>query len=206
MMANGCCSIDSSGRRALLRNTPPLTLEVNRRLPAWSRFSASRASTRDCRFSVEGVCTQASGGIVLATTAGMSTSLLKRLVPRVALRVALAATVVALLACGKDAAAPDNPQIAGHWKGDAAFSTVRFEATFTQTGSAVGGAGQFTSPLGSGPFTVAGQLTGADVALNLTSSEFGATTYVGRFSGPDRIIGHITASSYGDIDLTLDRD
>ena len=107
---------------------------------------------------------------------------------------------------GKDAAAPDNPQIAGHWAGSAALSTVHFEATFTQNGGDVGGSGQFTSPLGSGPFTVNGHLTGADVTLDLTSTEFGATTYVGRFSGPDRIVGHITASGYGNIDLTLERD
>ena len=38
------------------------------------------------------------------------------------------------------------------------------------------------------------------------SAEFGATTYVGRFSGANRIIGHLTAASFGDINLTLDRD
>jgi hypothetical protein len=117
-----------------------------------------------------------------------------------------AAIVLAASCRGSEAAGPDRPQIAGHWKGSAVLSTVRFEATFTQTGSAVGGSGQFTSPLGSGPFTVDGHLDGADVTLNLTSTEFGATTYVGRFSGTDRIVGHITAPSYGDVDLTLERD
>lgn len=120
---------------------------------------------------------------------------------------ALCAALAFAASCGqKNAAAPANPQIAGHWKGSAAASTVRFEATFTQNGGAVGGSGQFTSPLGSGPFTVDGTLTGADVSLNLTSTEFGATTYVGRFSGANRIIGHLTATQFGDINLTLDRD
>ena len=132
----------------------------------------------------------------------MTTPLYGRFTTRFALFAALA-----LAACGgKDAAAPANPKIAGHWKGTAAVNSVRFEATFTQAGSAVGGSGQFTSPLGSGPFTVTGALTGANVALELTSTEFGATTYVGRFAGADRIVGHITAAAYGDIDLTLDRD
>jgi len=83
---------------------------------------------------------------------------------------------------------------------------VRFEATFTESAGAVGGSGQFTSPLGSGPFTVDGRLTGSDVTLNLTSTQFGVTTYVGRFSGDNRIIGHLTDASYGNIDLTLNRD
>ena len=136
----------------------------------------------------------------------MKTPLFSWFTPRFSRRFALFA-VFALAACGgKDAAAPANPQIAGHWKGDAALTTVRFDANFTQAGSAVGGSGQFTSPLGSGPFTVTGQLAGANVSLELTSTEFGATTYVGRFSGADRIVGHITAAAYGDIDLTLDRD
>jgi hypothetical protein len=132
----------------------------------------------------------------------------KRRIRRLYLLTALMSAVIAFgTSCGgKDAAAPDTPQIAGHWKGSAALSTVHFDATFTQNGSAVGGSGQFTSPLGSGPFTVNGHLDGADVTLNLMSTEFGATTYVGRFSGPDRIVGHITASEYGNIDLTLERD
>lgn len=124
------------------------------------------------------------------------------------LRIAcLSVAIAAGASCGgHDAAAPANPQIAGHWKGTAALTTVKFEAVFTQTGGAVGGTGQFTSPLGSGPFTVDGHLTGGDVTLDLTSTEFGATTYVGRFSGENRIVGHITAPDYGNIDLTLDRD
>jgi hypothetical protein len=147
--------------------------------------------------------TRARSGIVLALRADMRLDAC-RIRPRAA-AVCLALALAA--AChGKDAAAPDNPQIAGHWKGDAALSTVRFEATFTQNGSAVGGTGQFTSPLGSGPFTVTGQLNGANVNLNLTSAEFGATTYVGRFSGANRIVGHLADPSYGNIDLTLDRD
>ena len=118
-----------------------------------------------------------------------------------------ALALVFATACGKDAAAPPaNPQIAGHWSGTAAVGTVRFEATFTESGGAVGGSGQFTSPLGSGPFTVDGRVAGADVTLNLTSTQFGVTTYVGRFSGNNRIVGHLTDASYGNIDLTLNRD
>lgn len=120
--------------------------------------------------------------------------------------IAVAVAMLSSTACGKDAAAPANPQIAGHWSGTAALSTVRFEATFTEAAGAVGGSGQFTSPLGSGPFTVDGRLTGSDVSLNLTSTQFGVTTYVGRFSGDNRIIGHLTDASYGNIDLTLNRD
>jgi len=121
--------------------------------------------------------------------------------------IAFALTIVSSTGCGKDAAAPPvTPRIAGHWSGSAALSTVRFSATFTESGGAVGGNGQFSSPLGSGPFTVDGRLTGSDVTLNLTSTQFGVTTYVGRFSGDNRIIGHLTDASYGNIDLTLNRD
>lgn len=119
---------------------------------------------------------------------------------------ALAMALAFVAACGKDAAAPLNPQIAGHWKGTGAAGAVRFDATFTESAGAVGGTGQFTSPLGSGPFTVDGRLTGADVSLNLTSTDFGATTYSGRFSGANRIIGHLNDPTYGNIDLTLDRN
>ena len=118
----------------------------------------------------------------------------------------LALALASAPACSKDAAAPANPRIAGHWTGSAALSTVRFEATFTETGGTVGGTGQFSSPLGSGPFTVNGTLAGANVTLNLTSTEFGATTYVGRFSGDNHIIGRLDGGSLGNIDLTLDRD
>ncbi len=147
----------------------------------------------------------ANRGTVLALLNGMMTS---RTVRRSVLTsVVLALAMLSSTGCGKDAAAPPaNPQIAGHWSGSAALSTVRFEATFTESAGAVGGSGQFTSPLGSGPFTVDGRLTGSDVTLNLTSTQFGVTTYVGRFSGDNRIIGHLTDASYGNIDLTLNRD
>ncbi len=147
----------------------------------------------------------ADSGTVLALTNVM---IISRIGRRSAFTgIALALAMLSSTGCGKDAAAPPaNPQIAGHWSGSAALSTVRFEATFTESAGAVGGSGQFTSPLGSGPFTVDGRVTGGDVSLNLTSTQFGVTTYVGRFSGDNRIIGHLTDASYGNIDLTLDRD
>jgi hypothetical protein len=115
---------------------------------------------------------------------------------------------VALAACGGggESTAPATPSIAGHWKGSALLGQVQFEATFTQAGEVVGGNGEFTSPLGSGPFTVAGTLRGQDVELGLTSTEFGATTYTGRFVTSDRITGHLEAPGYSDLELTLERD
>src|SRR5918911_1261627 len=58
----------------------------------------------------------------------------------------------------------------------------------------------------SGPFTVDGTLRGQDVELGLTSTEFGATTYTGRFVARDRITGHLQAAAYSDLALTLERD
>lgn len=106
-------------------------------------------------------------------------------------RLAVLLALVATIACGTDATAPLSPSIAGRWEGSAALGTVRFEATFTQSGEAVGGTGQFTSPLGSGPFTVTGTVRGQDVQLVLVSSEFGGTSYAGRFTGANTITGRL---------------
>jgi len=108
-----------------------------------------------------------------------------------------------LAACDKDAVAPDNPSIAGHWSGSAYLGTVRFEATFTHDGESVGGTGHFTSPYGSGPFTVSGTVRGREVDLVLVSEEFGVTTYEGRFTGANTIEGDLQNP---DASLTIERD
>jgi hypothetical protein len=127
-----------------------------------------------------------------------------RLIRRYALLLA-----VALPTCesGDEPTAPVvSGQIAGHWSGSAEFG-VRFTADFTQEGSAVSGSGSFTSPVGSGPFTItSGQVDGATVSLALSSPDFGTATYTGRFVTADRITGRLTAPSFGQIVLTLDRD
>ena len=115
-----------------------------------------------------------------------------------ALLVILAVTT----ACDKDATAPPSPSIAGRWAGTAGLGAVQFEATFTQSGETVGGNGQFSSPLGSGPFAVAGTVRGQNVQLTLTSTEFGITTYAGRFTGANTITGRL---SDPDIELTITR-
>jgi hypothetical protein len=111
-------------------------------------------------------------------------------------------------ACGHDeSTAPPvvTGEIAGHWSGSAEFG-VQFSADFTREGTNVGGSGSFTSPVGSGPFTVTGgHVNGADVILDISSPEFGTATYTGRFTTADRITGRLTAPSFGQIVLTLDR-
>lgn len=114
--------------------------------------------------------------------------------------------LLALLACAEEPTVPENPSIAGRWSGSAVANQVRFQATFTQAGDVVGGTGHFTSPLGSGPFTVTGRLIGVEVELSLTSAEFGETTYVGRFTRADRIEGHLEAPSYSMLNLALERE
>lgn len=109
----------------------------------------------------------------------------------------------ALVACRKDAASPASPSIAGRWDGSAAFGAVQFEATFTQDGQTVAGTGQFSSPLGSGPFTIAGTVIGQDVNLTLVSAEFGTSSYIGRFTGANTIEGRLQNP---DFELELQRD
>ncbi len=117
-------------------------------------------------------------------------------------RLALLLVLAATTACDEDATAPLSPSIAGRWKGSAALGAVQFEATFTQSGEAVAGTGQFASPLGSGPFTVTGTVRGQDVQLVLVSTEFGTTSYAGRFTGANTITGRLQDP---DIELKITR-
>ena len=118
-------------------------------------------------------------------------------------RTAACALLIAAAGCDKDATAPENPSIAGHWSGSAYFGRVSFEATFTQDGEVVGGTGDFSSPDGDGPFTIAGTLRGRELQLTLTSVLYGITTFSGRFTGANTIEGEL---SNPDLDLTLERD
>ena len=117
------------------------------------------------------------------------------------------ALCLAIVGCGGggESTGPHVRSIAGRWEGSAALGAVHFGATFTQTGGAVSGTGTFTSPLGSGPFTAAGTVMGDDVSLALTSADFGATTYIGRFTSATRIEGHLDDAAYGGLGLTLEK-
>ena len=120
---------------------------------------------------------------------------------------AIATVMVATTAC-RDSGGPvgPDPVIAGDWSGSAYAITVRFDATFTQSGQAVGGNGHFSSPIASGDFTVTGTLIGDDVNLVLTSTELGATAFRGRFTGADRIEGTFDPSGSYETRLTLYRE
>ena len=127
-----------------------------------------------------------------------------RLLPTTARwRATACALLLATFACDKDATAPENPSIAGHWSGSAKLGLVDFEATFTQDGETVGGTGEFSSPEGSGTFTISGTLRGRDVQLTLVSAQYGVTTFVGRFTGANTIEGSLQNP---DLELTLERD
>ena len=56
--------------------------------------------------------------------------------------------------------------------------------TLTQSGEDIAGTGSFTSPVGSGPFTVTGRVTGLDVELRIISETLRSTTYLARVAGP----------------------
>ncbi len=120
----------------------------------------------------------------------------------------IVALVILAGACKGDGGGPAGPapSIAGEWTGTAVAHTVRFEASFTQSGDAVGGSGRFSSPVASGDFTVAGTLEGADVDLVLTSAELGTTAFRGRFIAADRIEGTFDPGGEYELDLTLDRE
>ena len=98
-----------------------------------------------------------------------------------------------------------NPVIAGAWHGHAKVGLLQVTANFTQDGESVGGTGSFSSPLGGSSFTVTGTLIGADVSLVLYSAELGSTTFVGRFTEANRIVGIVARPNEDDLDLTLDR-
>jgi hypothetical protein len=108
-------------------------------------------------------------------------------------------------ACGDDNPTGPPESITGRWAGTAALGAVRYEVTLTQSGQDVTGNGSFTSPVGAGPFTVTGRVNGSDVELRLVSQTLGATTYNGRFDGPNRIVGHIAHPLYSNIELVLER-
>ena len=121
-------------------------------------------------------------------------------------RLAVLALVLVLSGACADANPTDPPaSITGRWAGSAALGAVRYEVTLTQSGEDVAGTGSFTSPVGSGPFTVTGRVTGLDVELRLVSGTLGSTTYVGRFDGPNRIVGHLEHPTYLDLELALER-
>ena len=123
-------------------------------------------------------------------------------------RTALAIILASSLACRGDGGGPAGPDpvIAGRWSGSSHAGLVDFRATFTQSGDAVGGTGNFSSPLASDDFTVSGTVHGTSVDLVLTSPTLGATTFTGRFTGADRIEGTLDLHDRDDIDLTLERD
>ena len=120
----------------------------------------------------------------------------------------LAAVVMVAAGCGGDGggALGPNPGIAGDWSGTAYFWTVRFDATFTQDGQAVGGTGHFSSPIASGDFTVTGTVIGREVDLVLNSAELGATAFRGQFTAADRIVGTFDPGGQYETALTLVRD
>jgi hypothetical protein len=121
-----------------------------------------------------------------------------------------ASAVLALLlvlgnACGDENPTDPPASIAGRWAGTAALGAVRYEVTLTQSGEDVTGTGSFSSPVGSGPFTVTGRVSGSDVELRLASQTLGSTTYVGTFDGPNRIVGHLQHPTYSNVELALER-
>ena len=115
--------------------------------------------------------------------------------------------VVAVLACKGDGGGPvgPDPSLDGRWSGSAKVGLLDFEATFEQEGDAVTGTGEFSSPLGGDDFTAVGTVTGIEVRLTLTSSEYGVSTYVGRFVAANRVTGTLDAPQYSDLELTIDR-
>ena len=121
---------------------------------------------------------------------------------------ACVALVVAASGCKGDGGGPVGPapDITGRWTGTAKAYTVQFRADFTQAGSAVGGAGSFSSPIASGDFVVSGTLSGRDLDLVLTSRELGATVFRGRFTAANRIEGTFDPNGSYELDLTLDRE
>ena len=112
--------------------------------------------------------------------------------------------VLAFAGCGEDdSLAPSAPSIAGRWSGSALAGTVRFEATFTQSGETVGGSGQVNSIYGSDHFTISGTLRGQEVLLTLTSTQNGVSGYTGKFTGANTIEGRLDPP---DLALKIERD
>ena len=121
-------------------------------------------------------------------------------------RLAVLSLVLVLSGACDDANPTDPPaSITGRWAGSAALGAVRYEVTLTQSDEDVAGSGSFTSPVGSGPFTVTGHVTGFDVELQLVSGTLGSTTYLGTFDGANRIVGHLEHPTYSYLELALER-
>ena len=74
-------------------------------------------------------------------------------------------------ACGDENATGPTASIAGRWAGTAALGAARYEVTLTQSGEDVMGSGSFSSPVGSGPFTVTGRVSGSDAGDSSWSLE-----------------------------------
>ena len=147
-------------------------------------------------------------GTVLAFLTRMSCPARHPLRVRRTRRWAALLLALSLAACHGDGGGPVglDPSLTGHWSGTAKAHTVHFSADFTQRGQAVTGTGDFSSPLGGGPFTVAGTVSGANVDLALTSAELGATSFKGHFTAAHRVEGTLDLPGDSDLDLTLDRD
>src|SRR5919109_3971588 len=126
----------------------------------------------------------------------------KLLPPRVSV---LSLVLVLSGACGDENPTSPPESITGRWAGSAGLGAVSYEVNLTQTGQDVSGTGSFTSPVGSGPFTVTGRVTATGVELLLVSQTLGSTTYVGTFDGPNRIVGHIEHPLYSNLELVLER-
>jgi hypothetical protein len=123
---------------------------------------------------------------------------------------ASAAALLALAAaagCGRtDDPVGPTTSITGRWTGHAQLNLLHFSATFTQNGEAVTGLGEFSSPIGSGPFSVTGSYVTPRVTLTLVSAELGTTGYEGTLSSANEINGRLTTPPYDGMELTLRRD
>jgi hypothetical protein len=127
---------------------------------------------------------------------------------RFALACALALPLAATAGCSKgDGGGPVGPEpsLTGTWRGSAKLGALDFVAQFRQVDANVVGTGAFSSPLGGDDFTAVGTSIGGQVRLTLTSSEYGVSTYNGRFVAADRVTGRLDAPQYSDLELTIDR-
>lgn len=123
-------------------------------------------------------------------------------------RLALLVAIALPLACGKgDGGGPVGPEpsLTGTWRGSAKLGALDFVAQFQQVDGNVVGTGAFSSPLGGDDFTAVGTSIGGQVRLTLTSSEYGVSTYNGRFVAANRVTGKLDAPQYSDLELTIDR-
>lgn len=109
--------------------------------------------------------------------------------------------------CGhKDDPVSASTTVTGRWTGHAQLNLLHFSATFTQNGREVSGLGDFSSPIGSGPFTVVGTFDSPRLTLTLVSAELGTTGYEGTLSSANEINGRLTTPPYDGMELTLRRE